>query len=174
MKVALIVGSLRKDSYNLRLAQNIERLLPENAEADYVSVDLPLFSEDIESDPPKSVLDVAETVKSADLVMVISPEYNRSLPGGLKNLLDWLSRPCSDFALDGKVVAIGGMSTGPISTAVMQGHLRSILLQMNARVIGQPTLMMQASRDLDESGQLTPEARDVVTKFVGSAIEKVS
>lgn len=171
MKIVLIVGSLRKDSYNLQLARNVEGLLPKGTELEYVSVDLPLFSEDLESNPPQAIVEAAKKVKLADLVMIISPEYNRSIPGGLKNLLDWLSRPCADFALGGKPVAIGGVSTGGVATAVMQSQLRATLLQVGAQVLSQPTLMMQASRDLTTDGKLSPEAGKVTEEFIRKAID---
>lgn len=171
MKIALIVGSLREKSYNQQLADNIVKLAPSDVKFDSVSIDVPLFSEDLEANPPQEVKQAARQVQSADLVLIISPEYNRSVPGGLKNLIDWLSRSSTDFALSEKPVAIGGVSTGGVATAVMQSHLRSILLQINARVLAQPTLMIQAGRDLLDSGTLTDQAQENVSAFLNKAIE---
>ena len=90
MKTVFIVGSLRKDSYNRKLTQVLADLMPADWSTDILSVDLPLFSEDIEIDPPKSVMESALAIGEADVVVIVSPEYNRGLPGGLKNLLDWI------------------------------------------------------------------------------------
>lgn len=171
MKVALVVGSLRKNSYNLQLAKNIVDLAPEGVEFQFINIEMPLFSEDLENNPPKATTEAASQIKKADLVVIISPEYNRSIPGGLKNMLDWLSRPCADFALNGKPVAIGGVSTGGVATAVMQSQLRATLLQVGAHVLPQPTLMMQASRDLTDGGNLSPEAMKAAEEFINKAID---
>lgn len=170
MKLVIIVGSLRKKSYNMQLAKAVSDRVPEDWQVDYVSCDVPLFSEDLEADPPEVVLKAAEVVGGADAVAVVSPEYNRSLPGPLKNLIDWLSRPSTNLSLRGKPVGIGGVSTGPIRTAVMQSHLRSILLQVGAEVMPHPTIMLQVGSGMDQNGQVTLETADFVDKFVESLI----
>lgn len=170
MKIVFIVGSLRKQSYNQQLAKALAGRLPDTWQAEFVSCDVPLFSEDRELDPPVSVLDAASLVGGADAVAIISPEYNRSLPGSLKNLIDWLSRPCTDLPLKGKPVGIGGVSTGPIRTAVMQSHLRSILLQVGAEVMPQLTIMLQIGAGMDPDGQFNAETTEFLDKFVESLI----
>lgn len=171
MKVAIIVGSLRAESFNQKLAERVVEALPEGADATFIDINLPLFSEDLEAQPPQAVVKQAAIVKGADAVIILSPEYNRAIPGGLKNLLDWLSRPCAGLALERKPVAIGGVTPGPVGTAAMQQQLRSVLLQMNAYVLGQPTIMMTVGVGMDVDGVLRGDTTAMVQAFVDTTIE---
>lgn len=170
MKIAMIVGSLRQESFNKKLAEQVVDRLPESADVEFVDIRVPFFSEDIESDAPKEVLAQAEIVKRADAVIVLSPEYNRAIPGALKNLLDWLSRPCTGMPLEQKAVAIGGTGLSPVGTAAMQQQLRALLLQMNAYVLGQPTIMMTVGAGMSADGELADDASAMVQKFVDALL----
>ena len=137
--VAVLVGSLRDRSYNHRLALALQRLGP--PEWEYVSVridEVPFFDQDLQERPPESVVRLKEAIASADALMFVSPEYNRSIPGALKNAIDWASRPREGNPFAGKPALIAGVSTGSIGTAVAQSHLRSVLAYLDVAVMGQP------------------------------------
>lgn len=170
MKIAMIVGSLRKESFNKKLAGQVVRLLPEGTDVEFVDINLPLFSEDLEANPPRAVLEQAGVVERADIVIILSPEYNRAIPGGLKNLLDWFSRPCTGMPLTEKPVAMGGATIGPVGTAAMQQQLRAVLLQVNAYVLGQPTIMMTVGAGMDAEGNVLGDTEVMLQKFVDAAI----
>lgn len=126
-KIAVIVGSLRKDSYNKKLGKALEKLAAGQMEFVFVDIgSLPLFNQDLEASVPVSVTKLKSDVESADGVLFITPEYNRSIPGVLKNAIDWGSRPYGKSSWAGKPAAICGTSPGAIGTAVAQNHLRAI------------------------------------------------
>ena len=126
MKLVAIVGSLRKDSYNLKVAKEIKERYQKKHDIEILRLnDLPLFNQDIEKDPPSSVLDFKEKIKKADGVIIVTPEYNHSIPGVLKNAIDWCSRV--DRVLVNKPVMILGASDGNVGTARCQGDLRKVL-----------------------------------------------
>ena len=114
MRILGISGSLRRESHNTRLLRAAGALLPEGAELDVFGglAEIPPFSEDVEHDPPESVLALREAIAAADAVLIATPEYNGSIPGGLKNAVDWASRPRQEAALMNKTVAVTGASTG--------------------------------------------------------------
>ena len=141
-KVLLIVGSLRKNSFNHQLAKQVEQLLSGQAEVRYLSYgDLPFMNQDIEFPAPESVARVRQAVQEADGIWIFSPEYNYQIPGVLKNLLDWLSRPLipNDWergsAVKGKPVAISGVA-GRSAAAGVRKHLSALLEVMSMNVIG--------------------------------------
>ncbi len=126
MKVAIIVGSLRKDSYNKRIANFMIERYKDKINFEIVPIDkLPLFNEDIEKEPPNEVLEFKRKIKESDGVLFITPEYNHSISGGLKNALDWCSRV--DRVLVNKPVFIIGASNGNVGTARCQSHLTQVL-----------------------------------------------
>lgn len=130
-KIAVVVGSLRKDSCNKKLGRALEKLARDkwDSEMEFVFVDigaLPLFNQDLEANVPASVTKLKNDIESADGVLFITPEYNRSIPGVLKNAIDWASRPYGQNSWAGKPAAICGASPGGIGTAVAQNHLRAI------------------------------------------------
>ena len=131
--VGYFVGSLSRDSINRKLARALIRLAPEQlrfAEIGYA--DLPLYNRDYDADYPPVARAFKEAVAAADAVLFVTPEYNRSIPGALKNAIDWASRPYGENALTRKPSAIIGASPGKIGTAVGQQHLRSILAFCNS------------------------------------------
>lgn len=159
LKLLFIVGSLRKESFNLQLAQAAAKYLKGRAEVhflDYKAV--PLFNQDIEFPAPPEVTAVREAVNAADGVWFFSPEYNHYFPGVLKNLLDWLSRPISSNkgnVLVGKSVALSGITPGMSGTCLVQDHLVTLLSFLNMKIMNAPRLTIpNAMSQLDTEGKL--------------------
>jgi chromate reductase len=133
--IVIISGSLRKASYNTKLAKYIQNQYSSLASIEVVVLmDLPFFSEDLESNLPKSVLDLIEKIKNADAVIFCTPEYNNTIPGVLKNALEWLSRDYSRPFIKNKPVAITGCSTGGFGTVRAQNDLMQLCLVLGFKV----------------------------------------
>lgn len=157
--VAVIVGSLRKNSINKKLALALEKLGKDLFTFTYVEIgDLPLYNQDMENPPPANVQRLKDAVAKADAVLFVTPEYNRSIPGVLKNALDWGSRPYGQNVWAGKPAAVAGSSAGAIGTAVAQSHLRNVLGILGMALTVQPELYFT-----DTPGLLTPDG-DVTTE----------
>src|SRR6187397_2224574 len=132
-KVGYLVGSLAKVSINRLLARALVRLAPTELEMTEISFkDLPLYSYDYDADYPSVALEFKRAIAAADAVLFVTPEYNRSIPGSLKNAIDWASRPYGKNAFTRKPSAFIGTSPGKIGTAIAQQHLRSILSFCNS------------------------------------------
>ena len=154
-KIAVLVGSLREQSFNRKLADVIARNL-EGIDVEYVPMDMPLFSEDLEQVPPEVVVKARGIVADAHAVLFVTPEYNRSISGVLKNAIDWLSRPYANGVIQNKKAAIIGATMSPLGTASAQNHLRSIVGYLNMQLMGQPELYVSISRDIvGEDGSLS-------------------
>lgn len=158
-KIIAIVGSLRKDSYNLQLAQKAKELWGDRASFEIMDYsDVPLMNQDIEYPAPESVRRVRELIKSADGVWIFTPEYNHSYPGVLKNLIDWLSRPISKEerqVLSRKPIAISGVSPGMGGTQIAQDLLVMLLSMLNANVMNSPRLTIpNIGQQADAQGKL--------------------
>lgn len=125
MKVIALVGSLRRDSYNMKIAKFMKERYKDKLDIEILLPDLPIFNEDIENNPPIEVVNFKEKIKVSEGVLIVSPEYNHSIPGGLKNALDWCSRV--DRVLAKKPVFIVGASNGNVGTARSQMDLRTVL-----------------------------------------------
>jgi chromate reductase len=134
-----------------------KQLVPENNEIDLFQLDeIPMFND--ESHPPSSVLELKKRIRRADALLLVTPEYNYSIPGVLKNAIDWACRPHGDSAWSGKAVAIMGASLGAIGTARAQYHLRQILVALNLFALNQPEVVIaDAAHRFDENGNLIPE-----------------
>jgi len=161
-KPLLIVGfagSLRKSSYNKMLLRAALNLLPKNAKLEILDLEgLPLFNQDLEYDMPETVKRFKSKIKEADALLIATPEYNSSMPGVLKNALDWASRPYEDNSLDGKPVAIMGASIGMLGGARAQTHLRQILSSLNAYVVNKPEVVVNfANEKFDAESKLKDE-----------------
>lgn len=154
--VAVIIGSLRKDSMNLKLVNALNQLNHPNLTFNVLDIsDLPLYNQDNEAALPAPVARLKASIESADAVLVATPEYNRSIPGVLKNALDWGSRPYGKNSFAHKPSAIIGASPGNVGTAAAQAHLRSILITLETTLLGQPEVyftykdgMMDANHQL--------------------------
>lgn len=143
-QVAVIVGSLRRESINLRFAKALAALAEPTLQFQLVDLaDVPLYNEDLWQQPPESVLRVKREVAAADAVLFVTPEYNRSIPAVVKNVVDWGSRPYGQNSWAGKPGAIVGTSPGAIGTAVAQAQLRSILVGCGVNLLGQPEVYFQ-------------------------------
>lgn len=155
-----IAGSLRRNSYNrsaLRAAQN---LAPDGVNLTTFELDgIPGFNEDNEKSPPEIVVELKKQIRAADAILFVTPEYNYSVSGVLKNAIDWASRPYGDSAWVGKSAAIMGASVGSLGTARAQYHLRQICVTLNVHVLNQPEVMIaNASQRFDAQGNLTDES----------------
>lgn len=140
-KIAVVVGSLRKASINRRFAQALGKLAGDRLTFQIVELDdVPMFNQDHEAEPPASVLRLREEIRAADGVLLVTPEYNRSIPPVLKNAVDWVSRPYGKNGWAGKPGAIIGTTGGAVGTAAAQSHLRSIMSVLEVQLMTQPEL----------------------------------
>ncbi|MCL2338305.1 MAG: NAD(P)H-dependent oxidoreductase [Firmicutes bacterium] len=160
IKIAAIVGSLRRDSYNRQLAMEAGRIIGTQADFQLLDyADVPLMNQDIEHPAPEAVSRVRAIVKSAAGIWFFTPEYNHFFPGVLKNLLDWLSRPISASepqVLNGKPAAISGITPGMSGTGIAQDHLVTLISFLNMKVMNQPRLTIpSAQQQTDQNGRLT-------------------
>lgn len=147
--IAVIVGSIRKDSLNAKLADALAKLAPPELSFGRVRIDdLPLYSQDDDGNPAAAVTRLREEIKAADGLLFLTPEYNRSIPGVLKNAIDHASRPWGQSVWGGKPAGVLGVSVGTIGTALAQQHLRNILAYLDVPVLGQPEVFLQAKDGL--------------------------
>lgn len=154
-----IAGSLRRESFNRLLLQAAGELVPEGARLETFELDgLPMFNQDEEDKPHPRVTELKERVRAADAILFVTPEYNYSIPGVLKNAIDCASRPYGDSAWNGKPVAIMGASIGTLGTARAQYHLRQTFVFLNMHAVNQPEVMVSnAPKRFDPEGKLTDE-----------------
>ena len=159
IRILGIAGSLRKASYNHGALRAATELVPEGATIEIFDLDgIPGFNQDDEQDPPQKVAELKRKIREADAILFVTPEYNYSVPGVLKNAIDWASRPYGDSAWNGKPAAIMGASIGGIATARAQYHLRQMMVFLNMFPINQPEVMIANAGDkFDEEGNLTDE-----------------
>jgi chromate reductase len=167
-KIAVFVGSLRKESFNRRLAHALARLAPQGLELGFPRIDdLPPFNQDDEANPAPMVRRLKGEVLAADGVIFVTPEYNRSVPGVLKNAIDHASRPYGESAWQGKPAAVIGMSPGAIGTAVAQMHLRTILACLDMPTLGQPEMYLTYKEGFfDADGNVGEKSREQVRKWL--------
>ena len=173
IKILGIVGSLRRDSYNHQALKAAQMLVPEGASLSLVELhDIPVFNQDHEAAPPEAVLEFKQQIRAADAILFATPEYNYSLPGGLKNAIDWASRPLGDNAWQGKAAAVMGASVGNLGTARAQYHLRQILVTLNMPTVNQPEVMIaNAAQQFDAGGTLNNEkTRQLITKLLDQLV----
>jgi chromate reductase len=164
-----IPGSLRRDSYNLAALQAAQQLAPAGTHLEIFDLHgIPGFSEDEERNPPAQVVELKRRVRSADAILFATPEYNYSIPGVLKNAIDWASRPYGDSAWDGKPVAVMGASVGAVGTARAQYHLRQCFVFLNMLPVNRPEVMIaNAPQGFDEHGNLVNEtSRELIAQLV--------
>lgn len=157
LKIVTLLGSLRQGSYNAMIAQALPQLAPQGVTVESLPSirDIPLYDADIQQETgfPASVESIAEQIRQADGVIIVTPEYNYSVPGGLKNAIDWLSR-LPNQPLAGKPVAIQTSSMGAIGGARCQYHLRQILVFLDAMVLNKPEFMAGAIQNkVDEQAR---------------------
>lgn len=157
--IGYIVGSISSTSINRRLAKALERLAPEGTTLVEIPIkDLPFYSPDFDADYPQVARDFKQAIDDVDGVIIVTPEYSRSIPGVLKNALDWAARPWGQGSFNGKPTAVIGTSGGPIGTAAAQQHLKAVLSHYNAPTLGQPEGYVQSTPGLfTETGEVTDE-----------------
>lgn len=169
-----IAGSLRKASYNRSALREAQRLVPPGARLEIFDLDgIPLFNEDEEKNVPRRVAEFKQRIRAADAILIVTPEYNYSIPGPLKNAIDWASRPYGDSAWNGKPVAVMGASVGATGTARAQYHLRQSFVFLNMHAVNQPEVMIgNAGQKFDGNGKLTDEkTRELIRKLLESLVE---
>ena len=174
IRILGIAGSLRRESYNRAALRAATQLVPEGATIDIFELDgIPGFNEDEEQNPPAKVVELKRMIRGADAILIVTPEYNYSVPGVLKNAIDWASRPYGDSAWNGKPAAIMGASIGAIGTARAQYHLRQMMVFLNMFPINQPEVMIgNASKRFDAEGNLTDDTtKDFVRQLLQSLVE---
>jgi chromate reductase, NAD(P)H dehydrogenase (quinone) len=160
-QIAIIVGSLRKDSFNKKLASAIVKLAPPEFSFSRVEIgNLPLYNQDDDERPSDAVVRMKSAIRAAQGILFVSPEYNRSIPGVLKNALDHGSRPTGQGIWAGKPAGIIGVSTGAIGTAMGQQHLRNVLSYLDVATMRQPEGYIQVREGLfDEAGEIGAGSR---------------
>lgn len=174
IRILGIAGSLRKGSFNQGALRAAAELAPEGASIEIFHLDgIPGFNQDEEQNPPEKVAELKRKIREADAILFVTPEYNYSVPGVLKNAIDWASRPYGDSAWNGKPAAIMGASVGGIATARAQYHLRQMMVFLNMFPVNQPEVMIgNAGEKFDEQGNLTDETtKNFIRKLLENLIE---
>lgn len=167
-KIAVVVGSLRQASFNRQLAQAIIQMAPAGVHFTEVALgDLPLYNQDADGHEVAAVTQFRDALRTVDAVLFVTPEYNRSMPGVLKNALDQGSRPYGASVWEGKPAAVIGMSPGAAGTAMAQQHLRNVLAFLNMPTMGQPEMFLQFKDDFfTADGAVGARSQAYVQKFV--------
>jgi chromate reductase, NAD(P)H dehydrogenase (quinone) len=169
-QIAVLVGSLRKESFNRRLANAIIKLAPPEFIFRHVDIScLPLYNQDNDANPSESVKDMKAEIAASQGFLFVTPEYNRSIPGVLKNAIDLASRPHSQSAWAGKPAGVIGASPGATGTCMAQQHLRNVLVSLDVPTLCQPEAFIQVREGLfDEAGNIGP----VSLKFLQNWMDK--
>jgi chromate reductase len=168
-KVAVLVGSLRKDSLNRKLANALIRMAPESLKLEIVEIGaLPLFNQEFEADPPQAVRDFKQRVEAADALLFVTPEYNRSVPGVLKNAIDVGSRPYGKSSWAGKPGGVITLSGGALGGFGANHHLRQSLVFLNVPVMQQPEAYIGGAATLfDDKGDISNDtSREFLNKYL--------
>lgn len=155
-QIAVVVGSLRRESFNRKLADAIARLAPSDFSVGQLEIgDLPLYNQDDDANQADAVKRLKNQILASHGLLFVTPEYNRSIPGVLKNALDHASRPYGQNAWAGKPAGVIGVSIGTIGTAMAQQHLRNILAYLDVPTMGQPEAFLHAKEGLfDDAGNI--------------------
>ena len=167
-------GSLRKESYNKALLRAALELMPENAKLEIFDLEgIPPFNQDLESEMPEKVKQFKAKIKAANAMLIVTPEYNYSIPGVLKNAIDWASRPYGDNSFEDKPVAIMSASPGILGGARAQYHLRQVLVSLNMHPVNRPEVIIaSADEKVDDKGNLTDEtARKRIRQLLENLIK---
>lgn len=174
VKVLGIAGSLREKSFNRALLREAEKLVPDSVDMEIFELHgIPGFNQDDEKNPPEKITTFKKKIREADAILFVTPEYNYSVSGVLKNAIDWASRPYGDNAFDGKAAAIMGASIGMIGTARAQYHLRQMFVFLNIFPVNQPEVMVgDATNKFDGEGNLKDEkAKDLMRQLLRNLAE---
>ena len=166
--IAVVVGSLRRDSFNRKLANAIVKLAPPEFSFKPVQIgDLPLYNQDDDANPAESVKRLKAEIAAAQGLLFVTAEYNRSVPGVLKNAIDHASRPYGQSAWAGKPAGVLGVSVGAVGTSLAQQHLRNILAYLDVPTLGQPEAFIQAKEGLfDQAGNIGTDSRSFLQDWM--------
>jgi chromate reductase len=161
-------GSLRKGSYNRSLLRAAVELAPPEVEIDIFDLDgIPPYNQDLEQQLPAKVREFKKKIRDCDALLIVTPEYNYSMPGVLKNAIDWASRPHGDNSFEDKPVAIMGASMGMIGTARAQYHLRQSCVFLNMHPLNRPEVMVSHAQDKIKDGKITdPTTSDLIRRLL--------
>ena len=173
-RILAFAGSLRKGSYNKALVRAAVELSPANVTIEIFDLEgIPPFNQDFENSSPQRVKEFKEKIRNMDALLIATPEYNYSIPGVLKNALDWASRPFQDNVLKGKPVAIMSASTGRFGGVRAQYHLRQSFVMANMHPVNQPEVMLAAAtQNVDGNGKLTNEdTKKLIRQLIEALIE---
>jgi chromate reductase len=167
-EIAVVVGSLRRESFNRKLANAIVRLAPPEFSFEQLQIgDLPLYNQDDDANQAETVKRLKGRVAAAKGLLFVTPEYNRSVPGVLKNAIDHASRPYGQNAWQGKPAGVLGASVGAVGTALAQQHLRNILAYLDVPTLGQPEAFIHVKEGLfDEAGDIGPASRGFLQNWM--------
>jgi chromate reductase, NAD(P)H dehydrogenase (quinone) len=173
MTILGICGSLRKVSYNRGALRAAQKLCPEGVKLEIFELDgIPGFNQDEERNPPPRVAELKQRIRAADAILISTPEYNYSIPGVLKNAIDWASRPYGDNACDGKPVALMSAALSMGGGVRAQYHLRQSFVFLNMEAVLQPEVAIgNAPKSFDEQGNLTDETSK---KLIGQLLQKLA
>ncbi len=169
-------GSLRQKSYNRALLRNCLELLPPDTTLEIFELEgIPLFNQDIESVVHQTVIEFKQKIKAADALLIVTPEYNYSVPGVLKNAIDWASRPSGNNSFQGKNAAIMSVSTGMLGGSRAQYHLRQSLVYLDMRPLNKPEVFVTfAAQKFDEQGKFTDESgRELIRVLLKTLVDRV-
>lgn len=174
LKILALIGGISRGSINQKLFKAISKIAPESFQ--FTSFDissLPFFSQDIENNPPSEVLELKSLIESSDATLIVTPEYNRSMPGVLKNAIDWGSRPYGKNSWAEKKAGVLGMSSGKTGTLSAQEHLRMTLTNVGVLTMPNPALYLYIKDTMNEAGDDfgSPETKKLMLQFLG-AFEK--
>ena len=172
IKILGIAGSLRKNSFNRSALRFAQQSTPANATMETIELgDIPLYNQDFDLQMPSSVLNLKAKIEAADAILLVTPEYNHSISGVLKNAIDWASRPYGKSSWDSKPVAAMGASSGTFGTARAQAHLRQIFATLNMYPLNRPQVMISNSAEkFDANGNLTDEDTKAKIKELTEAL----
>ena len=168
-------GSLRQKSYNRSLLRACLELLPPDTALEIFDLEgIPLFNQDLEASPPPKVIEFKQKIKAADAILIVTPEYNYSVPGVLKNAIDWASRPSGNNSFQGKKAAIMSASTGMLGGARAQYHLRQSFVTLDMYAVNQPEVFVTfAAQKFDDQGRLVDEkTREVMQVLLRALIDR--
>ena len=174
-QIAVVVGSLRRESLNRKLASAIVRLAPSDFSFTQVQIDdLPLYNQDDDGNQAAPVKRLKGAIGASSGVVFVTAEYNRSIPGVLKNAIDHASRPYGQNSWAGKPAGILGVSVGTIGTAIAQQHLRNVLGYLDMPTLGQPEAFIQAKDGLfDEAGNIGPDSKAFLQNWMERYVDWV-
>jgi len=174
LRILGVAGSLRKDSFNKMLLKAAMEMAPEEMVIEEFDLEgIPPFNQELENKPVEQVKQLKEKIESADGILFVTPEYNYSIPGVLKNAIDSASRPYGSNSFEGKPGAVIGASTGSLGTSRAQYHLRQVLVALNVHLLNRPEVMVTfAEKKFDENGKLTDQATKELLQKLLSALDK--